>query len=107
MQNHQVQALAEMFRILGDQTRLRLLLELQEGESNVTTLCNRLEMPQPTISRHLGILRMAGLVRPRRSGKEIFYSLNENGKPRYGKSLKSMLSQASRLCFGEDLVASN
>ncbi len=74
-QSRQVESLALMFRVLGDQTRLRALMFLQQGELNVTQLCAALRTPQPTVSRHLGILRMAGLVNNRRNGKEIVYSL--------------------------------
>lgn len=79
----EVEGLAQLFRVLGDPTRLALLLRLKEGQSNVTSLCDALRMPQPTVSRHLGILRMAGLVNHRRRGKEIIYSLaspSRNGK---------------------------
>jgi DNA-binding transcriptional ArsR family regulator len=65
-----------LLRTLSDPTRLRLLGVLQQGEHNVTGLCQRLELPQPTISHHLGLLRSAGLVSNRRDGKQVFYSLN-------------------------------
>ncbi len=90
-QNHQAQTLAIMFRVLGDQTRLKTLLTLQRGERNVSELCAHLRMPQPTVSRHLGILRMAGLVTNRRNGKEIFYSLGTNHR-----ALKGILQAACR-----------
>ncbi len=102
-ENHHVENLAQMFRILGDPTRLRILLTLKEGEVNVTGLCEALQLPQPTVSRHLGILRMGGLVSNRRSGKEIFYSLSLPQQPRYARNLRSMLGQASKLRFGEDI----
>ena len=70
------EALARMFRVLGDRTRIALLMTLQEGEHNVTQMCKKLRIPQPTVSRHLGILRAAGLVKTRRDGKEIHYSLD-------------------------------
>jgi ArsR family transcriptional regulator len=93
-QNHQARSLALMFRVLGDQTRLRTLLALQRGELNVSELCAALRMPQPTVSRHLGILRMAGLVNNRRDGKEIFYSLRN--PPGQLRILKTILQAASR-----------
>ena len=71
----EVETLAQIFRVLGDATRLSLLASLKAGQMNVTSLCEALDMPQPTVSRHLGILRMAGLVDHRRQGKQIFYSL--------------------------------
>lgn len=60
---------------LNDATRRELLLTLAAGERNVTGLCEALERPQPTISHHLGLLRMHGLVEDRRVGKLVYYSL--------------------------------
>lgn len=91
--NHQVESLALMFRVLGDQTRLRTLMALRQGEMNVTELCASLRTSQPTVSRHLSILRMAGLVTGRRDGKEIFYSL---GNPANIKTLRGILTAASK-----------
>jgi DNA-binding transcriptional ArsR family regulator len=67
--------LTELFSMLSDATRVHLLLSLADEEKNVTTLCEELALPQPTVSHHLGLLRMAGLASPRRDGKQIFYSL--------------------------------
>jgi DNA-binding transcriptional ArsR family regulator len=64
-----------VFEALGDKTRLRLLLLLADGEANVGALRARIGLPQPTVSHHLGLLRLAGLVRDRRQGKNIYYSL--------------------------------
>ena len=87
-----VVTLSQVFRVLGDPTRLRIWSNLQEqGELNVTALCNRLKMPQPTVSHHLSILRMSGLVRNRRSGKEIFYSQSDLTKDKRGRALRAML----------------
>ncbi len=69
-------ALAQMFRILGDETRLRILLELHRGPHNVTALVKKLKMPQPTVSHHLALLRASEMVVTQRRGKEIYYSLN-------------------------------
>lgn len=94
--DRQVQSLAQLFRIMGDETRLKILLTLQRGEHNVTQLCEQLKVAQPTVSHHLGILRMGGLVANRRSGKEIFYSLNNEGAP-IAKTLKALIA-------GKDVV---
>ena len=65
-----------MLRTLSDPTRLRLLSVLRDGEQSVTSLCSELQLAQPTVSHHLGRLRMARLVANRRDGKQVFYSLN-------------------------------
>lgn len=68
--------LMPLFRLLSDRTRLRLLLALSEGGQNVTSLSRRLELPQPSVSHHLALLRLHNLLESRRNGKQIIYSLN-------------------------------
>ncbi len=67
--------LAELLRVLADGTRLRLLFALSTGERHVSDLLSDLRLPQPTVSHHLGILRMAGVVEARRDGKRVYYKL--------------------------------
>ena len=71
-----LEKLTSLFRILSDKTRLNILLLLASGESNVTHLCDQLKLPQPTVSHHLGLLRMSNVIGNRRSGKQVFYTLN-------------------------------
>lgn len=71
----------ELFRLLSDKTRLNILLLLRAGEQNVTALCERLNLPQPTVSHHLGLLRMNNLIDNRRSGKQVFYGLSGRFTP--------------------------
>jgi len=68
--------MAEIFKALGDPVRLRLfhLLSLKD-ELCVCHLTAALELPQSTVSRHLGVLRHAGLVETRRDGKWMHYRL--------------------------------
>lgn len=67
--------LAELFKIFGDSTRIRILYDLFEQERNVTELCADLEMNQSAVSHQLKILRTSKLIRARREGKTIVYSL--------------------------------
>lgn len=71
-----LEQLTELFRLLSDKTRLNILLLLAAGERNVTWLCNELRLPQPTVSHHLGLLRLHNVLANRRVGKQIFYQLN-------------------------------
>jgi DNA-binding transcriptional ArsR family regulator len=71
-----LEQLTALFRLLSDKTRLNILLLLAAGEQNVTWLCNQLNLPQPTVSHHLGLLRMNSIIANRRSGKQVFYHLN-------------------------------
>jgi ArsR family transcriptional regulator, arsenate/arsenite/antimonite-responsive transcriptional repressor len=65
------------FRALGDETRLRILEELVAGEAAVSDLTQRLEVGQSLMSHHLRILREAGLVVDRRSGRWVHYAIAE------------------------------
>ncbi len=77
MKSQHIQSLSRFFHVLSDQTRLKLvILLLQKGEQHVTQLCKTLRLPQPTVSHHLGLLRAHGLVRNRRQGKQVFYSID-------------------------------
>jgi len=74
--DQEIREFANVFALLSDDTRLRILVYLlQNGELNVTDLCNRLGQTQPAVSHHLALLRVSGLVEPRRSGKNNFYSV--------------------------------
>lgn len=65
----------QLFAGLADITRLRILHVLRSGELPVMAICDRLSVPQPTISHHLGILRASNLISQRRAGKQVFYRL--------------------------------
>jgi DNA-binding transcriptional ArsR family regulator len=66
---------ARFFAALGDETRLALLEELRSGERTVGALVSALGCPQPKVSRHLKVLKDAGLVRDRREGRHVTYEL--------------------------------
>jgi ArsR family transcriptional regulator, zinc-responsive transcriptional repressor len=71
----QARLVVEVFRMLADPTRVRLLWTLIDGELSVNELADRIDKPAPSVSQHLAKLRMARLVRTRRAGTTIFYSL--------------------------------
>src|SRR5262245_37040587 len=71
-----LEQLTSLFRLLSDKTRLNILLLLAQGERNVSSLCDELNLPQPTVSHHLGLLRMNSIIANRRHGKQVFYALN-------------------------------
>lgn len=75
--DHGVRPLTKLFRALGDETRVRIVALLSHGELCVCHLLTALELSQPNISRHLGILRMAGVVDARRDGTWVYYRLVE------------------------------
>lgn len=70
-----LEQLTSVFRLLSDKTRLSILMLLAKGERNVSSLCEELRLPQPTVSHHLGLLRMNNIIGNRRSGKQVFYGM--------------------------------
>jgi len=91
--------LVAAFKALGDPVRLRLfhLLSLRD-ELCVCHLTEALELPQSTVSRHLGVLRHAGLVATRRDGKWMHYRLGEG----LASSLATLVSAQDIRALAED-----
>ena len=69
--------LVMIFRSLSDETRLRIIKLLEEGELCVCDIVAALNMVQPKVSFHLSTLKESGLIKDRKQGKWIHYSLNE------------------------------
>lgn len=69
--------LAELFKVFGDSTRIRILWALEESEMCVCDIANLLNMTQSAISHQLRVLRQAALVKSRRDGKVVYYSLDD------------------------------
>lgn len=70
--------LADLFKVFGDSTRLRILKALSDGEMSVLSIAETLGMEQSTISHQLRVLRNNKLVRTRRDGKQIYYALDDD-----------------------------
>lgn len=70
--------LAELFKIFGDSTRVKILYALVDTELNVTDISSCLKMTQPAISQQLRVLKTNGLVKFRREGKSLIYSLADD-----------------------------
>lgn len=69
---------AGVFRALADPTRRQILQDLREGELAAGEIAARFSISGPSISRHLGVLKGAGLVRERREANRIYYALVED-----------------------------
>lgn len=89
----ELERLVGLFRLLSDKTRLNILMLLARGERNVSSLCDELRLPQPTVSHHLGLLRMSNLIINRRDGKQVFYDLDGKVDAREGKALRVKLDR--------------
>jgi ArsR family transcriptional regulator len=86
--DHVAGDLASLFKLLADETRLRVLFSLRQREElNVRTLCKLVGQSQPAVSHHLALLRAAGMIKMRRDGKHNFYRL----MPKRFEELVSML----------------
>ncbi len=69
--------LITVFKALSEETRLRIIKLLEQGELCVCDITAALDMVQPKVSFHLSTLKEAGLIKDRKQGKWIHYSLNE------------------------------
>jgi SAM-dependent methyltransferase len=86
-----MQRASTLFRLLGDPTRLRLLRVLSEDRFNVTELTSILAAAQSGVSRHLGLLKDAGLVVEERESGYVYYRLNPDGRHNGHAPLWSLL----------------
>jgi len=69
---------AELFKVFGDSTRLRILYTLCNGEKSVNEISNILNMNQSAISHQLKLLKTNKLVKNRKDGKTVYYTLADN-----------------------------
>ena len=65
------------FKAVSDPTRIQIMKLLTKTEMCVSDICTHFKMKQPSISHHLNILKNAQIVRSRKEGKEVYYSLNK------------------------------
>ena len=77
LDEHSVAALTETFRLLGDATRVRILDALSRSELCVNDIARLLGLSESAVSHQLRLLRGVRLVRPRRAGRMVFYSLDD------------------------------
>jgi ArsR family transcriptional regulator len=69
--------LADLFKMFADSTRIKILYDLFDGEKNVSEICEDIEMNQSAVSHQLKALKTGKLIRSRRDGKAIYYSLDD------------------------------
>ena len=74
-----VELIAERFRALAEPTRIKLLDRLREGEATVQELTEVIGSTQQNVSKHLGVLRQSGIVRRRKEGNFVHYSIADPG----------------------------
>jgi DNA-binding transcriptional ArsR family regulator len=71
------EALADTFKVLGDTTRVRILDALSRSELCVQDIADRIGLSESAVSHQLRLLRSTRLVRTRRNGRQIFYTLDD------------------------------
>ena len=100
---------AAILRAFGEETRLRILRLLAVHEVSVSELVNALQLPQPRISRHLAVLKQAGLVRDRRDGTWSYYRMPLKELDSFARSTWGTISADcdKRDFFTEDLARLN
>lgn len=89
--------LAELFKVFGDSTRTKIIWALFEEEMCVCDIAFLLNMTQSAISHQLRVLKQARLVKPRREGKNVFYSLDDE---HIGEILNQGMSHISEQTLG-------
>lgn len=73
-----LEEMAQFFKVFGDSTRIKIIYILAQGEMNVCDISSALFMTQSSISHQLSYLRQADLVKARKEGKTVFYSLSDD-----------------------------
>lgn len=91
-----VRPASRLFRALGDETRLRIVALLAHGELCVCHLHEALRLSQPNVSRHLAVLRGAGIVGDRRDGKWVYYRLLRQPDPGRERPLRALVEVFSK-----------
>ena len=86
------QRAASIFKALGDENRIHILKMLQSGDKCACKLLEELNISQPTLSHHMGILCDAGIVTGRKEGKWTHYSINRDGVEETSMLLQELCS---------------
>jgi ArsR family transcriptional regulator len=91
-----VRSTSRLFKALAHETRLRILALLSHGELCVCHIQGALALPQPNVSRQLGILRAAGLVEDRRQGSWVYYRLLPQENPDCERLLRGLVASYAK-----------
>ena len=73
----ELEKVSRIFKLLSDVTRLKILLTLEQGERNVTSIAEVVQMEQSAVSHQLKLLKDNRMVKARREGKTVFYRLDD------------------------------
>lgn len=73
-----LERMTQLFKALGDPSRVRILFQIFTSEACINEIARKLNMSEPAVSHHMRILKMNGLVRWYRRGKNILYELDDD-----------------------------
>lgn len=90
------QKICVMFKALSDETRVRIILELMDGEKCACMLLKHLRVTQPTLSYHMQVLCASGLVESQRMGKWTHYALSLSGTAEAQKITQQLMRATQR-----------
>lgn len=91
-----IRPVSQLFKALGDDTRLRIVALLAHGELCVCHLQEALRLTQPTASRHMAVLRSAGVVEARRQGSWVYYRLATQEDDIRKRQLRAVVREFAR-----------
>lgn len=75
--NEYIEDMANLFKVLGDVTRTKILAVIENEELNVSNISSLVGLPISAVSHQLRVLRQAKLIKGRKNGKEVYYSLDD------------------------------
>lgn len=78
LNTNELQQVTQLFKMLSDSTRLKILVSLEESEKNVTAIAEAVKMEQSAVSHQLKLLKENRIVKSKRQGKAIMYSLDDD-----------------------------
>ena len=93
----------EIMKAASDPTRIRILMGLQKQELCVCQITELLELAPSTISKHMSILKHAGLLKSRKDGKWIYYRINNNAASMFEQKILDALNE--ELCIKEEIIS--
>lgn len=100
-----VEKMAEVFKALGDPTRLKIIRHLaskMEPEINVSDFSKKFGVSQPAISQHMKVLKNVKILRARREGIQVFYYIDTNTLSEYKEEIDELFQMAFEKCPNED-----
>ena len=97
MENNYARA-AEIFKSLCDENRIKIIELLQNSEKCGNALLDEVNMSQPTLSHHMKILCVSGMVTARKDGKKTYYSLNKDSIQKAKELLEEIFSKPVSQC---------